>query len=64
MMQRLILIVSIPLIVFTLTIERAAASADENPLSDNEKPVEPKIKEIRVEMVRQLTGIVRRNEVT
>jgi hypothetical protein len=43
--------------VFSLALQLAATSADLAPLFEGSKPVEPRIKEIRVQKVRALTGI-------
>ncbi len=52
---RLILIALV--VVLCISIEHTATSADEISVSDQANPVEPKIKEIRIEKVRALTGI-------
>jgi hypothetical protein len=56
-MARLSLFALTIFLAFNSTLDRAAAVTADPPLLDNTNPVKPKIKEIRTEKVRALTGI-------
>src|SRR5215469_5856475 len=55
-MEKLTLTILTICSVLSLTSERAVTSSVEISLSDNAMPLKPKIKEIRVEKMRALTG--------